>query len=95
MNRLTGIIIISIIALSSIPMIVHAAVTVDNLNRREYTYCPISDANARFLNAEVNGCPLVRVFIPNWSNLSIAEQTAIDTRMRSMGFVDAGEHIIR
>lgn len=85
-----------VVMLSSIPIIItYAAVTIDNANRREYTYCPISDANAKLLDAEVNGCPVVRVFINNWSNLSIAEQTAIDTRMRSMGFVDAGEHIIR
>lgn len=75
--------------------VAYAAVTVDNANRREYTYCPISDSNAKLMNAEINGCPVVRVFVNNWSNLSVAEQTAIDTRMRSMGFVDAGEHIIR
>jgi hypothetical protein len=70
-------------------------ITVDNTNRREYTYCPIPDSTARSLNAEIDGCPLMRVYINNWSSLTVLQQNTIDTQMRTLGFVDAGEHLIK
>lgn len=75
-------------------MIAMGAVSVDN-GRREYTWCPLTDSNAKTLNAEINGCPLVRVYINDWSRLTPLQQSDVDSRMRAMGFVDAGEHIIR
>jgi len=69
-------------------------ITVDNSNRREYTYCPINDQLAK-TNISVEGCPLVRVYVNNWSQLTSLQQTTIDTQIRGLGFVDAGEHIIR
>ena len=81
--------------LSSIPIVAYGAITLDNSNRREYTYCPITDNLAKSLNAEIDGCPLVRVYVNNWNTLTSLQQTTIDSQLRGLGFVDAGEHIIR
>lgn len=75
--------------------VAYGAITLDNNSRREYTWCPISDTNVKAMSAEISGCPVVRVSVNNWNSLSALEQNTIDTRMRAMGFVDAGEHIIR
>lgn len=69
--------------------------TIDNSGRREYTYCPISDNDAKSINAEINGCPLMRIYINAWNDLTPLEQSAIDSKLRSLGFVDSGEHIIK
>lgn len=76
-------------------MVAMGAISLDSSNRREYTWCPMTDSNAKTLNAEINGCPLVRVYINDWNRLTPLQQSDIDSRMRAMGFVDAGEHIIR
>ena len=68
-------------------------ITLDN-NRREYTWCPINDQLAK-TNIEVNGCPIVRVYVNDWNRLTVLQQASIDSQMRGLGFVDAGEHIIR
>ena len=70
-------------------------ITVDNSNRREYTYCPLSDSDVKSFGGEINGCPLMRVYVKNWNNLTPLQQSTIDTLMRGKGFVDAGEHVIR
>lgn len=69
--------------------------TIDNSGRREYTYCPISDTLAKSMNAEINGCPLTRVYVNNWNNLTPLQQTDIDTKLRAIGFVDSGENILK
>jgi len=69
--------------------------TIDNSGRREYTYCPISDTLVKSLNAEIDGCPLTRVYVNNWNSLTPLQQTDIDTKLRAIGFVDSGEHIIK
>jgi len=74
--------------------IAFGAITIDSSNRREYTWCPISDTTAK-TNIEVDGCPVVRVYINDWNRLTILQQSSIDTQMRGLGFVDAGEHVIR
>jgi len=95
--------IISIISISSLLILgllvyVEAqtrTITLDNSNRREYTYCPLSDSEIKSLNAEINGCPLVRIYVNDWNKLTSLEQTAIDTLLRGKGFVDSGEHILK
>jgi len=72
----------------------YGAVTLDNSNRREYTWCPINDQLAK-TNISVEGCPLARVYINDWNRLTVLQQTTIDSQMRGLGFVDAGEHVIR
>jgi len=69
--------------------------TIDNSGRREYTYCPISDTLAKSMNAEINGCPLTRVYVNNWNSLTPLQQTDIDTKLRAIGFVDSGENILK
>jgi len=69
--------------------------TLDNSGRREYTYCPISDTLAKSINGEVNGCPLARVYINDWNKLTPLQQTDIDTKLRTIGFVDSGENILK
>lgn len=69
-------------------------VTVDNADRREYTWCPINDQLAR-TNISVEGCPLTRVYVNDWNKLSPLQQNTIDTQLRSLGFVDSDEHIIK
>ena len=69
-------------------------ITIDNSDRREYTWCPISDQLAK-TNIEIEGCPLTRVYVNDWNKLTVLEQTQIDTELRSLGFVDSGEHIIK
>jgi hypothetical protein len=66
--------------------------TIDNAGRREYTYCPIDDTTVKSFNGEVDGCPLARVYINDWAKLTTVQQTAIDTKLRSLGFVDTGEN---
>lgn len=89
------IIILIIIGLFFIPLFtvtIYATITTDNTGRREYGYCPISPetmlSRAQF---EVNGCPLVRVYITNWNQLTILDQQTIDSQLRSAGFKDIGE----
>ena len=64
----------------------------DNSGRREYGYCPLSPetmlSRAQF---EINGCPLVRVYITNWNQLTLLDQQTIDSQLRSSGFKDIGE----
>lgn len=69
--------------------------TIDNLNRREYTYCPLSDSDVKAMSAEIDGCPLVRVYINDWNKLTLTQQNTIDTLLRNKGLVDTGEHIIK
>jgi len=69
--------------------------TIDSSGRREYTYCPISDSLVKSLNAEINGCPLIRIYVNHWSSLTPLQQTDIDTKLRAIGFVDSGEHILK
>lgn len=67
-------------------------ITIDNSGRREYGYCPIAPetmlSRAQF---EINGCPLIRTYITNWNQLTITEQTTIDTQLRAIGFKDISE----
>lgn len=95
--KYTPILIIIGVVLGSISGIAYGAITansitIDNSGRREYGYCPISPetmlSRAQF---EINGCPLVRVYISNWNELSPTDQTTIDTQLRSLGFKDIGE----
>jgi hypothetical protein len=72
-----------------------STITVDNANRREYTYCPLSDTDVKSFGGEIDGCPVVRVYVNNWSTLTPTEQTTIDTLLRSKGFVDSGENILK
>lgn len=88
--------IISIIVIvgffASIPIITYGAITLDDNNRREYGYCPISpETMSSRVQFEINGCPVVRVYIVNWNQLTTLEQTTLDTQMRSAGFRDIGE----
>lgn len=87
------------LALITIPLVLLTVVlsvayaqTIDNSGRREYGYCPISPetmlGRAEF---EINGCPLVRVYITNYNQLSTIEKTTIDTQMRASGFRDISE----
>jgi len=69
--------------------------TLDNSGRREYTYCPISDTLAKSINGEINGCPISRVYINHWNQLTPLQQTDIDTKLRAIGFVDSGENILK
>lgn len=69
-------------------------ISLDNSNRREYTYCPINDELSK-TNIEINGCPLTRVYVNDWNRLTVGQQTQIDSQLRALGFVDAGEHILR
>ena len=89
-----------IILVSIIPAIFSivygASITsIDNSGRREYTYCPLSDSDIKSFNGEVNGCPLARVYVGNWNSLSSIDQQKIDTLLRSKGFVDSGENILK
>lgn len=93
-----------IILISSLSIILTIAIaygaslstsTIDNAGRREYTYCPISDTLSKSLNAEINGCPLVRIYVNNWNSLTPLEQSTIDSQLRVIGFVDSGEHILK
>ena len=72
--------------------IIENSITLDNSDRREYGYCPISPevmlSKAQF---EINGCPIVRVYVSNWNSLSEIEKSTIDTQLRSSGFKDIGE----
>ena len=74
----------------------YGAVTLDNSGRREYGYCPINPetllSRAQF---EISGCPVVRVYISNWNQLTTLEQTTIDSQMRALGFKDISEFDIR
>lgn len=66
--------------------------TIDNAGRREYGYCPMTpESLSSRAQIEVNGCPLVRVFITNWNQLSSIDQSTIDSQMRALGFKDIGE----
>jgi hypothetical protein len=85
----------------SIPFIYVVAVPVDpldNAGRREYVYCPV---NPSLLSSrttyEINGCPSVRIYVNNWNQLSVLDQTAIDSQLRSAGFKEPSElgNIIR
>lgn len=79
------------VVLGSLSGIAYASITLDN-NRREYGYCPITpESMLNKAQFEINGCPIVRVYIVNWNQLSSLEQTTIDTQMRNAGFKDIGE----
>ena len=95
MNNITLIIIITgILVFSYIGYVAYGASvsTIDNSGRREYGYCPISPetmlSRAQF---EINGCPLIRVYITNWNQLTVLDQQTIDSQLRSAGFKDIGE----
>lgn len=67
------------------------AITVDNSDRREYVYCPIDTEELKVITTyEINGCPLVRVYIDNWTKLTLEEQTIIGQQMKANGFKDVG-----
>lgn len=87
------------LSIPSIPLIVHAlttqsiiTTTLDNINRRVYTYCPINATQVTSFHGDIEGCPIVRVYVNNWNTLPLANQTAIDTMLRTKGFVDQGEN---
>lgn len=65
-----------------------ATTTLDTSNRRIYTYCPLSNSDINSFNGEIDGCPVVRVYISNWTSLSPTQQSTIDTLLTSKGFVD-------
>ena len=71
---------------------VYGAISVDNSGRREYGYCPIQPetmlSRAQF---EINGCPIIRVYVTNWDKLTSLEQTTVDSQLRTMGFKDISE----
>ena len=101
--RLIIILLVIAISIPSIPLITHALIqtpiattTVDNADRREYVWCPLNSTNILSINptvnAELDGCPLVRVYVYHWDTLPVLNQTAIDTMLRSKGFTDAGEN---
>lgn len=69
--------------------------TIDNVDRREYTYCPLSDSDVKAFNGEINGCPLMRVYVDDWSKKTLLEQSTIDNMLRAKGFVDSGEHVLK
>ena len=69
--------------------------TIDNADRREYTYCPLSDSDVKAFNGEINGCPLMRVYVDDWSKKTSLEQSTIDNMLRLKGFVDSGEHVLK
>lgn len=90
--------LIPIIFLSLIPTFLYVfgaslnTSTIDNSGRREYGYCPLNtESLSSRAQIEVNGCPLVRVFITNWNQLSPIDQQTIDSQMRALGFKDIGE----
>ena len=100
-NQLILVIIVIAVSIPAIPLIGHAltpttTVTLDNANRREYVYCPLNSTNIATINplasSELDGCPLVRIYINHWNTLPILNQTTIDTMLRSKGFTDAGEN---
>lgn len=90
-------ILVTAISIPAIFIIVYGAsiTSIDNSSRREYTYCPLSDSDVKSFNGEVNGCPLARVYVDNWNSLSSIDQQKIDTLLRSKGFVDSGENILK
>lgn len=90
-------IIVFAISISILGTIVaFGAVTLDNSNRREYGYCPLApEGISSRVSLQVNGCPLMRVYISNWNQLTTLEQTTVDTQLRSMGFKDIGEFDVR
>ena len=76
------------IGLSVIPN----SISVDSSNRREYVYCPIDSLLLSSKTTyEINGCPIVRIYVDNWNNLSALDQASIDTQLRNAGFKDVGE----
>ena len=91
MKKYIPVIIIAVV-LGSISGIAYGAISIDNSGRREYGYCPISPetllSRAQF---EINGCPLIRVYISNWNELTTIDQTTIDTQLKSLGFKDIGD----
>lgn len=88
------VICLTILIAFSTAMIAMGAVSLDGSNRREYTWCPINDQLAK-TNVSIEGCPIVRIYVNDWSRLTPLQQTTIDTQLRTLGFVDAGEHVIR
>lgn len=92
---LISLIVISVSSFSGLIIFAHGLTispSVDQEGRREYGYCPISPENmlsrAQF---EINGCPLIRVYVTNWNQLSTPDQQTLDTQLRSAGFKDISE----
>jgi len=99
MKYIPEILLISALVIVGIISVAYSAsittTTIDNSGRREYTYCPISDTLAKSINGEINGCPISRVYINHWNQLTPLQQTDIDTKLRAIGFVDSGENILK
>lgn len=97
MNKKNLLFIIPISLMIVLPLIVYGVSisTIDNSGRREYTYCPLSDSDVKSMSAEINGCPLARVYVNDWNSKTPLEQTTIDILLRSKGFVDSSENILK
>ena len=81
---------------SVITIVSASAQTIDNSGRREYGYCPITpETISSRVGLEINGCPIIRVYVTNWNELTVLEQTTVDTQLRAMGFKDISELDVR
>lgn len=66
--------------------------SVDNSDRREYVYCPISPLSLNTAtDYNIEGCPTVRIYVYHWNTLTPIQQTSIDSQLRSSGFKDPDE----
>lgn len=90
------------IALALIPIIMYATnafgvsisptTTLDNTNRRMYTWCPLNATDISSFNGEIDTCPMARVYVNNWNTLSLQQQQTVDKILTAKGFVDAGQN---
>jgi len=96
MNNRNIIIVLVITALVTMSSIIYVQAlsipSIDNSGRREYVYCPLNpsllDTSTTY---ELNGCPTVRIYVDKWNQLTLLQQTNIDTQLRSSGFKDPSE----
>ena len=63
-----------------------------NETRKEYVYCPIdTELLDKSVTYEINGCPIIRVYVENYDRLDTLKRTQIDNTLRTDGFIPKEE----
>lgn len=75
------------------PIIAFSQINQEVTNRKEFTYCPNTSilGNLHYINGSlaktsVEGCPLNRIYIEDWNNISVLDQTQIKSQLLSNGW---------